>query len=221
MRKVTRQTPVLVSVMLALLLLPGIAVAQVGGGFGTDAQTVEGEGPQGITVTDVQVAREDGLDRVTFEITGDGLAGWRVQYEDNPRTQGQGAPVELPGDATLGVAITNVLLPPDAPEGVEPFLDDLPGPEGGVITEILNDSIFEGQHAFFIGVSEELPYRVQRLQDPQRVVIHIASDTPVDGVETGVGGAVNAGAPFNTAAVLAIGFAVVLLVSLRIRRRYG
>lgn len=220
MSNIRRQLPVLISTMLVFLLLPAAAFAQQGG-FGTDRQDVDGEGPEGVTVTDVQIASHDEFDRVTFEITGDGLAGWLVEYDDDPATQGEGAPVELAGDATLRVGVTNVVLPPDAPEGVEPFFDDLAGPQGGVITEIFNDSVFEGQHVFFVGVTEELPFRVQRLENPQRIVVDIAGDTPVDGVETGLGGTADTGVPFTTlAAGLTIAFAFALVAGgLLVRRR--
>lgn len=223
MRSVRRQLPVLAGLMLMVLLVPTAAVAAQGSPFGTGAQIVEGEGPDQISVTDVSVASLDGFDRITFEITGNGLAGWRVEYDENPATQGQGAPVELPGAATLRVAITNVVIPPDAPEGVEPFLDDVAGPEDGVITEIFNDSIFEGQHVFFVGVEQQSPFRVQRLNDPQRVVVDIASDTPVGGVATGLGGAADPGAPITAfGAGLAILVTFVLAGSrLRSRRTRG
>lgn len=205
MRKMRRHLPVLVSAMLMVLLLPSTAAAQ--GAFGTDPQIAEGAGPpEPITVTDVDVASLDGFDRVTFHIAGDGLAGWRVNYEDDPRTEGRGDPVELAGDATLRVAITNAAFPPEAPD--ETFEDDVAGPEGGVVTEVFNDKVFEGQHVFFIGVTAELPFRVQRLEGPQRVVVDIAS-TPVGGVDTGRGGAADSPTPFTAlAAILAVAGAV-------------
>jgi hypothetical protein len=204
-----RRVPMLVSMLLVAMLLPSAAFAQ-DAGFTTDPKTSEAQGPDGIVVTDVGVASLDGFDRVTFEIAGNGVAGWRIGYDDSPTTQGQGAPVEVEGDATLGVAITNALIPPDAPAGVEPFLDDVAGPEGGVVTEIVNNSIFEGDHQFFVGVTQALPFRVQHLQDPQRILIDIANDAPVGGVATGLGGSANGPSP----AAVAAGLVALLLVAL-------
>jgi hypothetical protein len=66
-------------------------------------------------------------------------------------------------------------------------------------------------------VTQKLPFRVQRLQDPPRLVVDIASDTPVGGVATGLGGTAGAGL---TSAGLAAGLAIVGALALAgVRRR--
>jgi hypothetical protein len=187
MNNVRRRLSVLVGAMLTVLVLPSVAVAQDDGGFGTETQVLESEGPL-VSVTDVRVASHDGFDRVTFDIVGDGLAGYRVFYgEDDPVFGQGGPPTVLPGDATLWVILTNIQFPPEAPPGVEPFGGEVPGPEGGVVTKIIS-GWFEGEQETIVGVVGELPFRVQRLEDPQQIVVDIAS-TPVGGVATGLGGA--------------------------------
>jgi hypothetical protein len=163
-----------------------------------------------VVVTDVRVGSHDGFDRVVFEIGGEGQAGWFTGYDDDPRSDGSGEPVEVAGDAALRVALTNIAPPhaEDQPEGVTRWEGDVAGPAGGVITEVVDDLIFEGNHAFFIGLDQERPYLITRLQDPQRVVIDIVTeadtetlmdgedsevadtrdDIPVGGVDTGMGG---------------------------------
>lgn len=63
--------------------------------------------------------------------------------------------------------------PGDAPE--EPY----DGPERirpdatNAIIEVVEDTLYEGNHDFFIGLDAERPYRVDRLADPSRVVVDI------------------------------------------------
>jgi hypothetical protein len=50
---------------------------------------------------------------------------------------------------------------------------DLPIVELRVVLEVVEDTIFEGIHTFFAGTDEEHPFLVERLDDPQRVVIDV------------------------------------------------
>jgi hypothetical protein len=166
----------------------------------------------GLTVTDVRVGTHDGFDRVTFEIAGDGEVGWFIRYVDEPTSDGSGLPVEVPGSAALQVILNGIALPDDAVEGAETFLDDVAGPEGGVIRGVVNDTIFEGQHTFFVGLDEELPFRLGRLEEPGRVVIDLVhadegETPPPTAVPSGLGGSA-AGDP------LPVGVALVMLTGL-------
>jgi hypothetical protein len=140
----------------------------------TDDREEDGAAPM-VSVTDVRVASHDGFDRVVFEIGGDGRAGWGVLYQDEARTQGKGEEVDLAGDAVLQVGLRNIAMPFDAPEDVDAYdgPERIDGPAGGVILEIVEDTIFEGQHVFFVGLDSERPFRIARLDDPQRVVIDV------------------------------------------------
>lgn len=127
-----------------------------------------------LAVTDVRVGAHDGFDRVVFEIAGeDGDVGWDVRYVDVPTSQGSGEEVAVAGNAYLSVSISGVALPPDLPPGVETFTDDVEGPADGIVVEVVHDSIFEGYHLFFVGLDTEAPYVVERLDDPQRLVIDL------------------------------------------------
>jgi hypothetical protein len=132
-----------------------------------------------LAVVDVRVATHDGFDRVVFEVDGDGDVGAWLRYAPDgvATSQGSGEPIETEGEAALEVAVHGVGLPPDLPEGLEPREDDtVPGPDDGVITEIVDDTIFEGIHLFAVGVDEERGYVVEILDDPQRVVVDIVHD---------------------------------------------
>jgi hypothetical protein len=138
---------------------------------------VTAEGTAGlIAVVDVRVATHDGFDRLVFETAGDrsGRPGWMIAYTDVASSQGSGDPVAVGGGAVLSVSLTNIAIPYDLPAGVEPWaVRRLTGPSGGIIVEVVDDGIFEGYHAFFVGVDRERPFLVQRLSDPERVVIDI------------------------------------------------
>lgn len=136
-----------------------------------DDSTDEGGGGA-LTVTDVRIGAHDGFDRVVFEIAGEGPAGWLVHYVDEPRTQGRGDLVDIEGEAFLEVIIRGVALPPDAEH--EPWGgEQLTPPAGATVLELVEDTIFEGQQVFHIGLPERLPFGVVRLDDPQRIVVEI------------------------------------------------
>lgn len=127
-----------------------------------------------IAVTDVRVGAHEGFDRIVFETDGDGAPGWFIGYVPEARTQGRGDLVELEGDAVLSIGIWGATLPPELPPELQPVdFDRIDGPPGGVVTEVAADTIFEGIHGFFAGVTDEHPFVVERLEDPTRVVIDI------------------------------------------------
>ncbi len=61
-----------------------------------------------LVITEVRVGSHAGYDRIVVELTGGSpdQVGWRVEYDDEPRTQGKGDEVDLPGSATLRVIVT-------------------------------------------------------------------------------------------------------------------
>ena len=148
----------------------------------TDASTEESRDEGAIdgflAVTDVRVGAHDGFDRVTFELEGEATAGWFVAYEDEPTSQGRGEPIDVDGDAYLGVALRNISLPPELPDEVDRFDEERhDGPNGAEqVVEVVADTIFEGIQLFYIGVEEPTSYRIDRLEDPQRVVIDVLHD---------------------------------------------
>lgn len=128
-----------------------------------------------VAVQDVRTGVHDGFDRVVLDLAGDGRAGWQVEYVAEPASQGSGEEVSLRGDAALQVRVFNTTYPPDAPGEVYdgPSRIDV---AGAAVTEVVDDKIFEGQHVFFVGVDRERPFRVFRLDDPQRIVIDVRTN---------------------------------------------
>ena len=139
----------------------------------TDPDTAEASSGAQVTVRDVRTGRQDGFDRVVFELGGTGTPGWDVRYVDAPTSQGTGAPVEVAGAAALQVAITGVGLPADT--GVAEFEgpNPLPGSGTRTVTEVVFDTTFEGTTTAFVGTTAQTPFRVYALSDPTRVVLEV------------------------------------------------
>lgn len=142
----------------------------------TSPDTGDREGSK-MVVTDVRLGSHQGFDRVTFEVIGDGLAGWHVGYVDEAGAQGSGFPIEVEGDAVLKVLLSNIAYPLEVPEEVEPW----EGPtrmhlhDSGPVIEVVSDKIYEGYQSFFVGVSGEQPFQVRRFESPQRIVLDVAA----------------------------------------------
>ena len=157
---------------------------------GQEAAPVPGEATTGhseddgdpgghLTVTDVRVGTHGDFDRVTFELAGEAEAGWFVELPDEARAQGSGHPVEVAGEHVLGVALRNVSLPPDLPDELAAYEgpDRIAAPDGArLMTEVVEDTVFEGHHTYFVGADEPIAYRIERLDDPQRVVLDLVPD---------------------------------------------
>jgi hypothetical protein len=138
-----------------------------------------GNGPP-VILTDVRLDAHPGFDRIVFEVAGEGQAGWQVGYTDAPRSQGSGEPVEVPGQAVLGITLTDVALPADAPSGVQPWS----GPDrqrlvdANVLDTLVADALFEGRYTFFAGLDRRRPFAVGLLNSPQRVVVDLLAEDP-------------------------------------------
>lgn len=135
-------------------------------------------GGAGLTVTDVRVGTHDGFDRIVLEIAGQGPAGWLVDTVSEPRTQGRGDPVDIDGAVFLEIIVRGVALPPDVTDQDPWDGERLAGPTGANVVELVEDTIFEGQHVFHVGLREQAPFGVVRLQDPQRIVVEVDHAAP-------------------------------------------
>lgn len=145
----------------------------------TDDSVAAGDGPP-VTLTDVRLGAHDGFDRIVFEVAGEGQAGWRVAYSDQPQAQGSGFPVAVPGAAALEITLTNMALPGDAPDGVEPWAGEDPRtpPGAAVLDTLVEDTLFEGQYTFFAGLDARRPFAVGLLGSPQRIVVDVMAGDP-------------------------------------------
>lgn len=130
----------------------------------------------GLSVVDARVGRQDGFDRVVYELAGEGEVAWRVEYvgADRQVQQGSGDPVPLEGDNRLEVTILGVGYPYD--NGI-PQYDGPKHIEGAgtlAVTQVWLGSVFEAQYDSFVGVSgPPRPFRVFALSNPTRLVIDV------------------------------------------------
>ena len=149
---------------------PSVAAPPFEADAGKDVEEPTG-GP--LTVTAVRVARQDGYDRVVFELAGKaaGEPGWRVEYVDQPSRDGSGEAVEVAGDATLVVYVDGAGYPYDT--GQEEADTATVPPDAEVVREVELGSVFEGVYEAFIGTTRKAPFRVFRLADPARVVVDV------------------------------------------------
>ncbi len=128
-----------------------------------------------VVVTDVRLGAHDGFDRLVFETAGEGRAGWEAGYVEQPRALGSGEPINLDATAAIGITLTNIALPGDAPPGARPW----DGPQrqriadAQVLVEVVEDGLFEGRYAFFAGTPGEHPFAISRLDSPPRIVVDI------------------------------------------------
>lgn len=130
----------------------------------------------GLSVVDARLARQDGYDRVVYELDGEGEVAWRVEYvgEDRQVQQGSGDPVPLEGDSRLEVTILGVGYPYDTgiPQYDGPKHLESAGTVG--VTQVWLGSVYEGQYDSFVGVSgPPRPFRVFALSNPTRLVIDV------------------------------------------------
>jgi hypothetical protein len=140
----------------------------------TDPDTADASSDASVTVRDIRVGRQDGFDRVVFEVGGTGAPGWDVRYVDSASSQGSGKALDVAGDAVLQVALTGVGYPYDT--GVTEYSASRPLSASGteVVTEVVYDATYEGTATAFVGAKATAPFRVYLLQNPTRVVLEVA-----------------------------------------------
>ncbi|APE36820.1 hypothetical protein BOX37_26045 [Nocardia mangyaensis] len=191
-----RNAPLFVLIAAAALLLPGCGTDDVPtasqstatsttstfveapGDAPTDAGPKSGPADAGaaLTVTDIRIGSQPGVDRVVFELGGTGSPGWQVAYTDSAAQDGSGRAVEVAGRSILEVRILGSAYPFDSTvppyAGPDPVTD--PGAPG--ITGVYESLIYEGVTQSFIGVeADRPPFAVSALADPPRLVVDIAT----------------------------------------------
>jgi hypothetical protein len=145
---------------------------------GASAETVswKGEATETALLTDVRAASHDGYDRVVFEFRN-AVPGYEVGYVDRPVVaDGSGETVEVEGGAVLLVRMEPAL---DADLTLESAPSTYTGPsrfapDTAVVAELVRTGGFEAVLTWAVGVDEERPFRVTRLEAPARIVVDVA-----------------------------------------------
>lgn len=138
-------------------------------GFSTDPTEKFGESYGELRTTDIRVGSHAGFDRLVFEFEGTGDPQYHVGYNDDPRQQASGYPLEVPGEAKLELMIhgTSLDMSPDAKYAATKEL----GLASGNIVEVYNGGTFEADSQYIVGLKNKRPYKVQILHEPTRLIV--------------------------------------------------
>ncbi|MFH5823946.1 hypothetical protein [Georgenia sp. AZ-5] len=122
----------------------------------------------------VRVGTHQGYERVVFDLEGSDTPTYSVRYVDEAVQEGKGDVVDVEGNATLEVVITGFRYP--EPSEADRLAQGSYGAEAAAeVDEVLVSGIFEGQNQAFIGLEEQVPFRVFTLTGPTRVVVDVQS----------------------------------------------
>lgn len=134
-------------------------------------KTMRPSEPSELVVTTMRTGSHEGFDRVVFEMQGEGKPGWYVDYSDHPTQQGSGNPIEYHGTTALTVNIDGTVYPFDL--GLDtPSLNRITPTDGGTVADVISAGTFEGRSQFIVGLNKRVPYSVEVLEEPTRLVIN-------------------------------------------------
>ncbi len=154
------------------------AAAAAGGPFSTTPVSVAGQQRGLLAGVTAEVAGDH--ERVTFTFEGP-LPGYRVEYTQRPLVEdGSGDEVAVEGEAVLSVHF-------EPASGADLSGDQLrmtyTGPRRieanlAVVREVVRVTDFEANLDWAIGLAAEVPFRVQTLRGPPRVVVDFEAASP-------------------------------------------
>jgi hypothetical protein len=127
----------------------------------------------------VRLAGQPGFDRLVFEFQGDDLPGYDIAYVEPPiREDASGNPVTVDGEAFLQVRM-------EPASGVdlrgEEVVEIYQGPKRvsasgtHVVDEVVETGDFEANLTWVVGLGERVPFRVDTLSSPPRLVVELAA----------------------------------------------
>ena len=127
--------------------------------------------PSRLAVVGVRVGAHEGFDRVVVDLEGDGDPGWFVDYTSTPMQETVGQPLQVAGNFFLNINVDGTVYPFELGKD-----NDVPvtmaGDTGNVI-DVISAGTYEGRSQIVVGLRSELPYSVQVLENPKRVVVDI------------------------------------------------
>lgn len=125
----------------------------------------------------VRTSTNPGFDRIVFEFEGGEAPGYAVQYGQRPvQEDGSGNPVTVRGDAVLEMRMEHA-SGADLSGGT--FRQTYTGPKqlavnGPAIVDVARAGDFEGVLRWVAGTTGKLPFKVQALTNPTRIVVDVA-----------------------------------------------
>ena len=139
-------------------------------------------------LTAVRAASHEGYDRVVFEFRN-GAPGYDVRYVQRPvQADGSGEEVDVAGGSVLVVRMEPA-LDADLTKETAPRTYLGPArftPDTSAVVELVRTGGFEAVLTWAVGVDEERPFRVTRLEQPARIVLDVATGRNVGSNSGGV-----------------------------------
>jgi hypothetical protein len=145
-------------------------------GASTDPRTGARQGGGVALMTALRVGRNDGFDRIVLEFRDGIIPEWAVRYVDPPITEdASGEEVPVGGRAFLQIRLDGAQG--HDPETAAPIYTGpkrVPGGSADQVVEVVNSGEFEAIYTWVAGLGDRVPFRVQVLAAPARLVIDVA-----------------------------------------------
>ena len=130
--------------------------------------------PSQLVVTAVRVGAHEGFDRVVVDLGGDGDPGWFVDYTSTPMQETTGQPLKVAGNAFLNINVDGTVYPFEM--GKDSDVEVKMAGDTGNVIDVISAGTYEGRSQVVVGLRSALPYSVQVLEDPKRVVVDIVQN---------------------------------------------
>mgnify|MGYP002719598673 CR=1 FL=1 len=130
--------------------------------------------PAQLIVTGVRVGTHEGFDRVVVDLEGQGEPGWFVDYTSTPMQETTGQPLQVAGNAFLNINVDGTVTPYEVGKDIQATVEKA-GDTGNVV-DVVNAGTSQGRSQVVVGLRSELPYSVQVLDEPTRLVVDIVQN---------------------------------------------
>ena len=127
--------------------------------------------PAQLAVAGVRVGAHEGFDRVVVDLEGKGTPGWFVDYTSTPIQETAAQPLQVAGNSFLNINIDGTVAPFEL--GKDNNVPVTMAGDTGNVIDVINAGTYEGRSQIVVGLRSELPYSVQVMEDPMRVVVDI------------------------------------------------
>lgn len=127
--------------------------------------------PAQLAVVGVRVGAHEGFDRVVVDLEGKGDPGWFVDYTSTPIQETVAQPLEVAGNSFLNINVDGTVAPFEM--GKDNNVPITMAGDTGNVIDVISAGTYEGRSQIVVGLRSELPYSVQILEDPMRVVVDI------------------------------------------------
>lgn len=127
--------------------------------------------PSRLAVVGVRVGAHEGFDRVVVDLEGDGDPGWFADYTSTPMQETVGQPLQVAGNSFLNINVDGTVYPFEL--GKDNNVPVTMAGDTGNVIDVISAGTYEGRSQIVVGLRSELPYSVQVLENPTRVVVDI------------------------------------------------